>query len=149
MSMDGIEVLTEAFRCSYCHKLFMRRYSATRHLTHCWKNPNRQPQLGELTSIDYESEAPWHPLRPGLCYTDRGWQTVPGYKREWGMETWPEVTPPNHAETLYPADPGSPDAGIAFDKLTNAERIECWDALIEQYGEAEVAVILPTAEGGG
>lgn len=94
-------------RCDFCSKHYHRRDACAHHEEHCFKNPHREPYLGELTtahSIAAENAGagnapPWWPGDTGLMFTEYGWVRIPGYEVTWYSigpngfapeETWPE-----------------------------------------------------------
>lgn len=140
---EHLIVLSKAYRCPHCRKLYEMEHYAKLHLTHCWWNPNRQPKIGELTfeSDKYAGvwESSWHPGRAGMMFTEGGWVEVPGYKRGRGMfedEQWPHIELPGTGERATYDYPGSPNAEVRFDQLTRLERVYYWADLIEQWGDA-------------
>ena len=142
--MELIEV-SRAYRCPHCRKLYQLRHAAERHERHCWFNGNRQPRLGEIThdgthdmlmDWDGDGKAPWYPGERGLCYTEDGWQPVPGYefgKRFGNSEDWPDVTICGPGFGGGPNDPETYGTEFTanFKEIGRRERIEYWDDFAE------------------
>ena len=142
-----VEVLSVAYRCPHCRKLYVTWHHAERHVRHCWRNPDRKPKLGEITSaddgglLDPEWTPDWHPGKPGMCYTAQGWCAVPGYvfNSQLWTEEWPTLILHDTAEPSSWDYPGAPPVKVPFNRLTKAERMRYWDDLIEQHGDGEGA----------
>ena len=117
------------YRCNHCKKILMTKKGIEKHVVGCWYNPNHVPQLGTLTTVQYlyRADEPWHPGEPGMCYTEDGWQAVPGYEATvsdhpsdegeyTGEETWPEV--------CAGWDDGGVPQYVEFNNLNKRERVE-------------------------
>lgn len=92
--------------CSFCkRKKAARRGLIEKHESHCFKNDDRVPFVGELTFIartgeivnyghkeeidgvwlewqEHEEMPPWWPGAPGMIYDGTAWRPVPGYRLE-------------------------------------------------------------------
>ncbi len=111
----GVEIarLTR-YRCIHCHRSWSDRRSATKHAAHCFKNPQRKPYVGELTSlnftgrwtaacscaacgdsnppefVEHETMPAWWPGE-GKIWDGAAWRDVPGYVAALGAEEWPSL----------------------------------------------------------
>ncbi len=97
------------YYCSHCERRHYHSSAPRRHHEgHCFKNPDRAPYFGELTSAEHlgsydwdpddsDDAAPWWPGETGLMFTWHGWVRVPGYAQEGRRggssygEVWPEM----------------------------------------------------------
>lgn len=134
---DSELIPVSGYECPHCLKFYKTRRWGEPHVKHCWRNNNREPNLGEITTVGtlYRSDEPWHPGEAGCCYTEDGWQKVPGFmSSEWGDEEWPEITCPGTGTSPTYGHPGDPLRRATFNRLSKAERIQYWDALQEQHG---------------
>ena len=91
------------YRCPFCRYSRAARKSTVDHVTHCYRNPERTPREGELTSIEdagrvvnygsssalpgdmdwlewneHDEMPKWWP-GPGKIWDGQSWQDVPGW----------------------------------------------------------------------
>ena len=106
ITAEPIRATVTRYRCPFCRRSRARRATTVEHIAHCFKNPERTPRVGELTSVDQtgrivdygESSAlpggmswlEWdeHDVMPswwpgvGKVFDGAAWRDVPGYRTE-------------------------------------------------------------------
>ena len=117
---EPIRERVTVYRCPFCRRSRSRRAPAVKHARHCFKNPERMPREGELTSVgqtgrlvdwgessalpggmswlewdEHETMPPWWP-GVGKVFDGAVWRDVPGYSvgRETGAHGCAGGAPP-------------------------------------------------------
>jgi len=147
--IEPIATKVTRYRCPFCRRSRSRRPAVVGHMAHCFKNPERTPRFGELTSIeqtgevvDYgpssalpggmswlewnerESMPAWWP-GPGKIWDGTTWRDVPGWRveHEKGAHGCAGGAPPHD---VWPEPDGTPlseiPAAHRIDALFGARR---------------------------
>ena len=142
--MADLEIVTLAYRCPHCRRLYVRQHAALKHEVRCIRNPQRTPRDGEITHCDQweciyilddvgtpipERYSDWHPGRPGMIWFRDEWVVVPGWKPDASgtCDVWPCIH--YHGGFGRSWDyPGDPDCDVPLNEVSYDERIRWMEA---------------------